>query len=144
MSVAETSAVLNKVLTVVLRSFPQYLRWARPWVPSGHEKELQSLETIVIEQDLFADKIYAAIDDAGGLPDKGDFPMEFTDTHDLSIDYLMRAAVAYGKQDVADLEAAVATPNLAPQAESLVSEALHLARRQLASLVALVHPNPVV
>jgi bacterioferritin (cytochrome b1) len=144
MPTTDTIAVLNRVLAVVLRSFPQYLRWSRPWVPPGHERELETLEKIATEQDEIAERLFAAIDDLGGLPDTGEFPMEFTDTHDLSIDYLLREAVGYGRQDVADLEAAAATPNLAPQAQPLVSEAAHIAKRHLASLKALVPPHPVV
>ena len=75
--------------------------------------KLEALEQIVAEQDAFAERVFEAIDDLGGLPDTGEFPMEFTDTHDLSIDYMLREAVGYGKQDVAELEAAAATPNLA-------------------------------
>ena len=144
MPAAESIDVLNKVLGIVLRSFPQYLRWSRPWVPPGHERELEVLEKIVIEQEAFAERIFDAIDDLGGLPDTGEFPMEFTDTHDLSIDYMMREAVGYGRQDVAALESAAANPNVAPPAATLVTEALNLAKRQLASLESLVNPNPVV
>ncbi len=132
MPATESIAALNTVLAVELRSFPQYLRWSRPWVPPGHERQLAALEKIVTEQEAFAERVFDAIDDLGGLPDTGEFPMEFTDTHDLSIDYMLREAVGYGRQDVADLEAAAATPNLAPPAEQLVKEAVQLAKRQLA------------
>jgi bacterioferritin (cytochrome b1) len=139
----DSIAALNVVLSTVLKSFPQYLRWSRPWVPPGHEQILNTLERIVVEQDAIADRVYEAIDELGGLPDTGDFPMEFTDTHDLAIDYMLREAVGYAKQDVAALESAAAT-HLAPQAEPLVKDAVQVAKRQLASLEALVRPNPVV
>jgi bacterioferritin (cytochrome b1) len=139
----DSIAALNVVLATVLKSFPQYLRWSRPWVPPGHEQILATLEKIVVEQDALADRAYEAIDELGGLPDTGDFPMEFTDTHDLAIDYMLREAVGYAKQDVATLENAAAT-QLAPQAEPLVKDAVQVAKRQLASLEALVRPNPVV
>jgi bacterioferritin (cytochrome b1) len=144
MPTTDSIAALNRVLGVVLRSFPQYLRWSRPWVPPGHERELEALEKIVTEQEAFAERLFETIDDLGGLPDTGEFPMEFTDTHDLSIDYMLREAVGYSRQDVADLEAAAATPNLAPQAQPLVREAAEMAKRQLAALEALVPPHPAV
>lgn len=140
----ETIAVLNRVLAIVLRSFPQYLRWSRPWISPGHERDLEALEKIVTEQDELAERLFEAIDDLGGLPDTGEFPMEFTDTHDLSIDYVLREAVGYGRQDVADLEAAAATPHLAQRAEPLLSEAVRMAKRHLATLESLVPPHPVV
>ena len=97
------------------------------------------------DQDAFAERIFDAIDDLGGLPDTGEFPMEFTDTHDLSIDYMMREAVGYGRQDVAELEGAAAMPNLAPQAATLTAEAARTWRkRHLASLEATTPANPVV
>ncbi len=144
MPATESIAALNRVLGVVLRSFPQYLRWSRPWVPPGHERVLEALERIVTEQEAFAERIFDAVDDLGGLPDTGEFPMEFTDTHDLSIDYMLREAVGYGQQDVAELERAAAMPDLTPPAEFLVKEAASAAKRHLASLEALVMPNPVV
>jgi bacterioferritin (cytochrome b1) len=144
MPATDTISALNIVLGVELRSFPQYLRWSRPWVPPGHERDITALEKIVTEQDTLAERTFDTIDDLAGLPDTGEFPMEFTDTHDLSIDYMLREAVGYGRQDVADLEAAAATPNLAPQAASLVNDAVNLAKRHLATLEALVEPNPVV
>jgi bacterioferritin (cytochrome b1) len=140
----ETIAVLNCVLGIVLRSFPQYLRWSRPWVPPGHERQLEALEKIVTAQDALAERIFEAVGDLGGRPDTGEFPMEFTDTHDLSIDYILREAVGYGRQDVVELEAAAATPNLLPQAQLLVTEAVNTAKQQLASLEALVPANLAV
>jgi len=144
MPAADSIAALNAVLGVELRSFPQYLRWSRPWVPPGHERSIAALEKIVSEQDALAERVFDAIDELGGLPDTGEFPMEFTDTHDLSIDYMLREAVGYGKQDVADLEAAAATPNLVPQAATLVGDAVNCAKRHLATLESLAQPNPVV
>jgi bacterioferritin (cytochrome b1) len=140
----DSIAALNVVLATVLKSFPQYLRWSRPWVPPGHEQILATLEKIVVEQDALADRAYEAIDELGGLPDTGDFPMEFTDTHDLAIDYMLREAVGYARQDVEVLESAAATPNLTPLATNLTTDALNMGKRQLASLESLVHPNPVV
>ena len=144
MSAADSITALNRVLGVVLRSFPQYLRWSRPWVPPGHEQVLAALEQIVTDQEAFAERIFDAIDDLGGLPDTGEFPMEFTDTHDLSIDYMMREAVGYGRQDVAELEVAAAMPNVTPQAATLTAEAVNMAKRHLASLEAITPANPVV
>lgn len=135
MAATDSIAALNRVLAVMLRSFPQYLRWSRPWVPAGHERELEALEQIVNEQEAFAERVFDAIDELGGLPDTGEFPMEFTDTHDLAIDYMLREAVGYARQDVAQLENVAATPNLAPVAELLTREALRLSKRHLETLL---------
>ena len=144
MTSIEAVTVLNRVLSIVLRSFPQYLRYSRPWVPPGHERELAALEKIVTEQDTFAERITAAIDDLGGMLDRGEFPMEFTDTHDLSIDYLVREAIGYGRQDAAGLESLAATPGLVPPADLLTGEAVHMVKRHLALLEQQALPNPIV
>jgi hypothetical protein len=68
--------------------------------------------------------------------------MEFTDTHDLSIDYMLREAVGYGQQDVANLEPVAKLTNLAPHAEPLVAEAFNMAKRHLATLEGLVNAGP--
>ena len=88
-----------------------------------------------------AERAFDAIDDLGGLPDTGEFPMDFTDTHDLSIDYMLREAIGYGQQDVAALESAAATKNMTPQAEPLVNKALQMAKRHLATLEGLTPPR---
>lgn len=141
MTNAESIDALNRVLGTMLRSFPQYLRWSRPWVPPGHERVLETLERIVSEQDALAERVFDTIDHLGGLPDTGEFPMEFTDTHDLSIDYMLREAVGYGRQDVATLEELSKLTNLAPQAEPLVRDAYQMAMRHSASLEALIPAN---
>jgi len=52
--------------------------------------------------------------------------------------------VGYARQDVAELESAATTPNLAPLAATLTAEALNMGRRHLASLESLAPRNPVV
>ena len=71
---------------------------------------------------------------ASGLTDTGKFPIEFTDTHDLAIDYLIREAIVCQKQDIADLQGCVDELRLAPAAQSLAAEALGMAKGHLESL----------
>ena len=142
MSSADTIAVLNRVLGIVLRSFPQYLRWGRPHVPPNHAHALETLHNIAADEDALAERIFDAIIDLGGLPDTGEFPMEFTDTHDLDIDFLVRESIGYGRQDIAALESLAATANLSPPADSLTADAVNMAKRHLAALEATVPPSP--
>ena len=53
----------------------------------------------------------------------GDFPIEFTDTHDLGIDFLVDEAIDCLKSDVADLDHYIDALRLAPVAQSLALEA---------------------
>jgi hypothetical protein len=130
----DTIEVLNRVLVLLTRSFPQYMQWARPHIPPGRETVTETIEQIVTGQNTLADRIGQFIFDSGGLPDPGRFPIEFTDTHDLSIDFLIQEAVGCQKLDIANLQECVEALRLAPAAQDLASEALGLARGNLESL----------
>lgn len=124
----ETTSVLNRVLVILERSFPQYLRYARPYIPTGREHIMQTIQQIVAGADVLAERVSRQIFESGGLPDHGDFPIEYTDTHDLSIDFLVNEAVDCLKADVADLQQCSDALRLAPAAQSLASEALGLVK----------------
>jgi hypothetical protein len=97
-------------------------------------EELEAIEAIAMDEDVMAERISRMIIDAGALPRTGEFPMEFTDLHDLDIDYLMKAAVRYQEQDVAAIQGLVDRLQTAPAAKALAEEALGLAKGHLDSL----------
>jgi len=130
----DTVEILNRVLVLLVRSFPQYLRYARPYIPLGRESVMETIHEIAEGQYALADRIGKFIFESGGLPDDGKFPIEFTDTHDLQIDFLILEAIGYQKQDIASLEECVEQLRLAPAAQSLAAEALGMAKGHLESL----------
>ena len=134
---------LNRLLAIHCRSFVQYLRWSRPYVPPGHESELDTLAAIADDQDGLAERISRLIVDAGALPRSGEFPMEFTDLHDLDLDFLIAAAVRYHEFDLAAIQQIVDGLATAPAARALAEEALGMSKGHLDSLRELVHV-PVV
>jgi hypothetical protein len=134
MSSPETIDVLNRVLAILQRSFPQYMRYARPYIPPGRENVMESINDIATAQDALAERVSQYVFESGGQPDAGKFPVEFTDTHDLAIDFLIQEAIGCQKQDVADLEQCVEKLRLAPAAQSLTAEALGMAKGHLESL----------
>jgi hypothetical protein len=127
----DTIDVLNRVLEILERSFPQYLLYARPYVPAGQEHVMQTIERIVAGQNNLAERVSRHIFDSGGLPDHGDFPIEFTDTHDLGIGFLVDEAVDCLRQDITELDECVDALRLSPAAQSLASEALGLTKGHL-------------
>jgi hypothetical protein len=131
---ADTVYWLNRLLAIHCKSFPQYLRWSRPHVPPGRGEELEALETLALDQDVLSDRISRMIVDGNALPRTGEFPMEFTDLHDLDIDYLVRAAVRYQEQDVAAIEQLVERLQTAPAAKAIAEEALGMAKGHLETL----------
>lgn len=129
-----TIEILNRVLVLVTRSFPQYLRYARPYFPPGREDVLKTINEIVTSQEQFVERIGQYIFELGSLPDPGRFPIEFTDTHDLAIDFLIREAIGYQREDIANLQQCVDSLRLAPAAQSLAAESLGMAKGHLQSL----------
>ena len=128
---SDTINVLNRVLEILERSFPQYMRYARPYIPQGRESIMQTIEQVVAGQDALAERVSQHIFESSGLPDHGDFPIEYTDTHDLGIDFLLQEAIDCTKQSVGDLEQSVDSLRLAPAAQSLASEALGMTKGHL-------------
>ncbi|BBO32607.1 hypothetical protein [Lacipirellula parvula] len=125
---------LNRLLAIHCRSFPQYMRWARPHVPAGRGQELEAVDAIALDQDIMAERISRMIIDADALPRTGEFPMEFTDLHDLDIDYVILTAVRYQEQDVAMIEQLVHRLQSFAAARSLAEEALGMSKGHLDTL----------
>jgi bacterioferritin (cytochrome b1) len=133
--------ILNRVLAIVEKSFPQYSRWARPYIPAGRQRAMQTLQDIAVAEDSLARQVTDQIIAMGGLPDSGDFPMEYTDTHDLGIDYMVQEAIGYMRQDIVELELCVQKLAPEPAAHAVVEEILNIERRHLKSLEEL-HVQP--
>jgi hypothetical protein len=131
---ADTIYWLNRLLAIHCKSFPQYLRWSRPHVPPGRGDELAALEAVAIDQDVMGDRISRMIVDGDALPRSGEFPMEFTDLHDLDIDYLLRLAVRYQQQDVTAIQELVERLHTAPAAKAIAEESLGMAKGHLDTL----------
>jgi len=131
---ADTIYWLNRLLAIHCKSFPQYMRWSRPHVPAGRGEELESVEAIALDQDAMGDRISRMIIDGHALPRSGEFPMEFTDLHDLDVDYCLRLAAKYQEQDVATIQGLVERLQTAPSAKAIAEEALGMAKGHLDTL----------
>jgi hypothetical protein len=136
---ADTIYWLNRLLAIHCKSFPQYMRWSRPHVPAGRGEELEAVEAIALDQDAMGDRISRMIVDGHALPRSGEFPMEFTDLHDLDVDYCLRLAAKYQEQDVAAIQALVERLQTAPSAKAIAEEALGMAKGHLDTLRELSH-----
>ena len=126
--------LLNRLLAIVGRSFPQYLQYSRPYVPNGRDVLTETIESIVSDQNGIADRISEMLIEADALPRSGEFPIEYTDTHDLSIDFLINMAIQYQQQDIDAVNKIAEQLQLAPAAKSLAEEALGMAKGHLESL----------
>lgn len=134
MDQANSIGVLNRLLGVHNRSFPTYLTSARPWIHGGEEKAAEALQHIAADQKEMVNRIASLILSNDEAVDLGEYPMEFTDTHDLSLDYLLHELVRYQQQDIATIESCVEQLNHVPMARALAEESLGAAKGHLESL----------
>jgi ferritin len=132
-----TIELLNEVLQVEYRSFPLYLTDACPWTHHGDEKAAQTLENVAADQKGMVQRIVEFILGAGGRIELGEYPMEFTDTHFLSLDFLLKELLRYQRQDVSTLERCVAQLGDARAARELAEETLGMERAHLEAIEAL-------
>ena len=138
MSQPLTHVLLNRLLAIVGRSFPQYLQYSRPHTPPGRSNLVEALDGIVADQNVMARRICKMLTDAQTPARFGEFPMVYTDLHDLDLDYLIGVAVNYQEQDIATITDIAEQLQLAPAAQSLAEEVLGMAKGQLDTLRELV------
>ena len=133
--------LLNQVLAMLRKSFPQYARYSRPYIPPGHEEAWRMLKDIATAEESLAHQVSDEILSMGGLTYAGDFPIDFTDTHDLGIDYMISEAMGYQRQDITKLEIIIESLKSTPSAHAVVEEILNVAKRHLKTLEDL-HAKP--
>lgn len=138
MTNVQTIVALNRLLYVTYRSFPMYLSDAAPWVHANGGKAVEVLANVVADQKSLSQRVGEMILDLNGRLGGGSFPMEFTDTNDLSLEYLVKELIRYQRQDIAKIERIVPTLEHHPAAHALALEVLGSQRAHLDSLQDLV------
>lgn len=133
-----TIDLLNALLTIVYRSFPMYLTDASPWTHAGDERAEETLKNIVLDQQTSAQRIVELIMQLGGRFEPGEYPMEYTDTHFLSLDFLLKELVRYQRRDVSAIERIVTALAGRHEARELAEETLGSERAHLEAIEALV------
>jgi hypothetical protein len=134
MASLDSNTALNRLLVVIYRSLPLYLVDAVPWMHSGDEKAKHVLNSIVTDYRMYSSRIVDLLLSRRQRFSFGEYPMVYTDTHDLSLDYLISELIDYQKQDIAAIEKCVADLKTDPTAQSLADEVLGNARGHLESL----------
>ena len=127
-------SALSTLLLLMRCSFAQYLRYAHPFVRRNHTEAINVLDDIVADQTLMADRAEAAIESMGRVPPNVDFPLEFTDSHDLAIEYLVARAIKHQEQDLETLGRLSASLTHHASIRSMAEEAKGMAQAHLESL----------
>ena len=129
---------LNRLLEIEYRSFPMYLGDAAPWSSEADAKAVEALKHITADQQAMSRRIAELILDLGGRIEPGEYPTQFTDTHFLSIEFLLKELVYYQRQDIADIEQVVAGLAGHREARELAEETLGAERAHLEALEGLI------
>ncbi|MDX1965010.1 MAG: ferritin-like domain-containing protein [Pirellulales bacterium] len=133
----DNTAILNQVLIMLNRSFAMYLHYAMPYFTQGDEQLRAAFENLVADQKSYVDKLGEMIIDRETRAEMGQFPMQYTDCHDLSIQYLIRELVRDQERDVRAFTRAVEFLRRDPAALALVEEILGNAQGHLETLSSL-------
>jgi hypothetical protein len=136
----DSKNALNRLLVIIYRSLPMYLADAVPWMHPGDEKAKHVLNHIATDYRMYSGRIADSLLARRERFTFGEYPMTFTDTHDLSLDYLIRELVDYQRQDIAEIEKCVVDLKADGSARALAEEVLGNARGHLESLKELLKP----
>jgi hypothetical protein len=133
--------ILNRLYALHSCSLPRYLASAPPWSPPlSDAAALTALRHIAEDQQVMADRIGAVILEHGGTVLSGEFPMEFTDMHDLSLDYVMPQVKARQEREIEFIRRCIQALEHAPAARAIAEEALGAAIAHLDNLSDLQRP----
>src|SRR5262245_20979210 len=134
MKTTDPNAALNRLLLTLHGSVPMYLADAAPWRHHGDERATKVLGHIVADYQMYVGRIAELLLSRRRLAGFGEYPMVFTDTHDLSLDYLIGELIYYQKQDIAAIQDCALALQNDPAGRALAEEILGNARGHLESL----------
>ena len=122
---------LNEILVILHRSLPVYLSDAAPWVAYGNEESHRVLARIIEEKEGQVHRLTELLDARRYTIDRGEFPMDFTSLHDVSLEFLIKQLIHDQRQEVQGIE--TRERRLAGDREGrvLAAETLETARRHL-------------
>ena len=130
--------LLSGLFAIEYRSLPMYLCDAQPWRRSSDERAASTLHDIVADQRATAARIAEAIHDLGAHVAPSTYPMDFTDTHDLAIDFLLRRILERQRADIAAIERLIPKFGAHRVGRELAEEALGSEKAHLEALESLV------
>ena len=133
---------LNRLLQILYRSLAVYLHGKQIWSPRGREEVARELEEITADYGMYVERIANLICEADGCVDPGQFPLEFTSMHDLSLEYLFRELICRQQRDLAAIQRCVEDLETWPEARSLAEEVSGNAQGHLDNLRELTASAP--
>lgn len=137
-SLAQSSAALTRLLAVEYRSLAMYLADATGSTNEGDRRIADALGLIVADQRELSQRIGALLAARSGRAEVPPFPMEFTDTHFLTLEHLLGELIARQKVSLATIERCHELLADDPEGRTLAAEALGAEKAHLEALEGLV------
>ena len=128
MARSDPISVLNRLLRLALRSFAAYSVEVRLVRYRGPKELWAALQRVAEEQSEMAKRLDEAIRQAGGVPDPGPFPIEFTAWNDVALPRVVEHALELQRGMVAEIEQAAAALQNQPAWRVIAQDALDEAR----------------
>jgi len=130
--------VLNRLLTIEMRSLPMYLVNTSSWDDPHNEAAVQTIIHTAEDQQAMASRVARLIQMREGAVVVGEFPMAYTDLNFLSLDFLLRRLVAAQRGDVEAVRRCVEELDKDPIARELAEEILGAEKAHLEAFEELV------
>ena len=130
----ETVRILNQLLAIHGGSLPNYLASAPPHRQFGDEKAWEALQNIIEDQRVMIDRLADYVEELGGTPNHGEFPMDFTGMHDLSMAHILQNVLERQRCEIEWIEHLSSKIESDEVAKALAQEALGAAKAHVQSL----------
>jgi bacterioferritin (cytochrome b1) len=127
---------LNNAFSRKYHSLAQYILDARPWVPAGREGALEPIRAAAAEDQQFADRLAAAIEEAEGVPQLAIYNPEVASLNYLSLDYLLNYLIKDLQGQLADFERAAAQAEGCETVKRTLAELAEATQKQVERLQA--------
>jgi hypothetical protein len=129
---------LQRLFALQYRSFTSYLRYGHPYHREADAETLEILNDITTDQMEICGKITELLDTFNQVPLPTDFPMVYTDSHDLSVDFLIADLIYYQKLDIEEIHKYISDLSECDDAKKIAEEALGREKAHLDTLQTLV------
>lgn len=134
MSPTNVQDTLNRLLTLELRSLSMYVVDTHHLAAHRDHPIADAVNAIAADQQEMAGRIVRMLDERGLAISPDGYPMDYTDTHDLSLEFLLSKLIEGQRRDIGAIEQTVASLSNDRDARELAQHALGSAKAHLESL----------